>query len=554
MSDPADLPRELLAQVLDHLYPPPSPECVCIQDHDDAVCRVFNNCILVNKRWYEISIPRLYHRWTWSSQRHNFNHLWRFLRTIIRHTRLAGLVHALDIREWHWGHVKLSVNADDPQNEVQERDKYYHFRQAMRAIPWQEFKEVQQAIEATDLSFASARLVPLEELDVLILFILTCLPNLSSLTAVSTSATNTFSMLVHDSGAILLNSSVPTQRRAFQNLREANFFGPGRYPAKQIRLDGPQFLALFHLPNLQKLAISHTDLIYLGYVGPTRASNITHLTIFESTSSKISSSSLSDLLSLPKRLVRLSLLNTGDFQAPGTTELQTHLGSRSSTFSNDVLTKGLLEHKDSLEYFDFYRGHFPKDFHPWTDHLPLDSLRELSHLKDLRIQSMVFLGRFSRSRNATTRQMIDQLPSSLESLTLYGKDGNNENCHLMDQITAVIAQKTTAFPCLGSINLQIIDEEAQGPRPFSNTVKDQIALLSEASQAKGLQISVSRHERRPGDRLRFSRVPEVGRNRFDIKRHSRMRKWWGEEDPNWDPENGYREEDPREPPEWDPTA
>jgi hypothetical protein len=108
MLGPTDLPQELLDKI--------------IGDAADSSLDVKSLCnySLVGRRWYLTGAIQIYSKWTYNGEEQSFVSFWRFLRTDMNSTRIAGLVQTLDI--WNWEYQPQDITPVDHHTDLSHDD------------------------------------------------------------------------------------------------------------------------------------------------------------------------------------------------------------------------------------------------------------------------------------------------------------------------------------------------------------------------------------------------------------------------------------------------
>ena len=163
MPDPANLPFELFAKVLNHIatdIPSVIAADFGVSDPDPGQ---FHACCLVSRRWYANSTPWLYSRWIYSYVRKDgYTRLWRFLRTILNKPDIAKFVRTAGIKG-----LKSNFGYQD-------------------SLPAQDQESVRNAMQMAGMAEAgNSRLHARDMTDprLLMALLLTCLPELKTLEA-----------------------------------------------------------------------------------------------------------------------------------------------------------------------------------------------------------------------------------------------------------------------------------------------------------------------------------------------------------------------------------
>lgn len=196
-------------------------------------------------------------------------------------------------------------------------------------------------------------------------------------------------------------------------------------------------------------------------------SNLKSLYLVSYWESWFKSSDIQALITQPKALESLALYiqDIGD-------------GRGKSTISNDEMWTCLQKHKHSLERIDIYRdGIWHRDE---NGHFGL--LRSFTNLKHLCIQVEMLLGGCCDSPLAPFR-LKDTLPSTLQTLVLYGEEGYD----IIHDLSLQVQELTSGdFPLLESITM-----EFQGPVcDLNGHMTPPYQDLKEKCKGKGINFSI----------------------------------------------------------------
>jgi hypothetical protein len=248
--------------------------------------------------------------------------------------------------------------------------------------------------------------------------------------------------------------------QAFQNLKELSVSSdleepPSGKPDDLHWLELEHWAPLFSLPHLETLSMLDTNVENtLSYCGTRpRTSSVKHLTIINAQHTTASSPSTQTILSMPHALVSLSFYQ--NFCGPSRFPLR-HFNLR--PISNAQLFEALESHRGSLESLDVYRddvaGMGPPAYNKRISHF--GPLRGFERLKNLSIQPEALIGGVGIGEPRAPFRLRDTLPSSIESLTLYGGPGLVVDLELGEQFQEVLG--SGAFPNLKSIVFEDAEE------------------------------------------------------------------------------------------------
>ncbi|BDD57418.1 hypothetical protein MAP00_002781 [Monascus purpureus] len=320
MLEPSRLPVELFAMVIDYATGGNSDVA--------ALC----NLSLVSRQWYAALNARVYSRWLYDGELHSISSLWKFLRSILRHRRIADRVYELKIRNWTFGLVhrrsRLVLSEDDldlAQNAIRTA--------GLQRIETSILKALRKADPRALMALLSV--------------------NLRNLTTLYAHLPETDIFL-----AEVLRKAVESRREQPQNdypplhsLREAHLTSAWNYrqdfrARHQYRLELNHLWPIFQLPNIQRLSVS--DFESLGasnrFGDSFKTSSITELTLIHCHDSLLVVPDTIALLTLPKKLTKLSFyLNDCDL-----------FGDRNQ-ISNADLWNGIRQFEDCIEHLDIYR-------------------------------------------------------------------------------------------------------------------------------------------------------------------------------------------------------
>ena len=452
MPDPANLPLELFNKVLNHIATDTPSVIATDYEINDPDPKEFHACCLVSRRWYANTTPRLYSRWIYDGTENGVTRLWNFLRTILSRPDVATFVRFAGIKGLD---SNLAYHDNLPAQDQES------VRNAMRMAGMAEIGN--SRIRAQDLS----------DLRLLMALVLTCLPKLKTLEASMYENDQYFAQVLRL--ALPNNTSEQPTRRAFQHLSKFNLSmrETSRPHEPDLRVEG--MWPAFRLPSIRELSFFDVPdrLTISDCEKDARTSQVTHLAIVEWDSSYLRLAVTKCLLTLPTRLVHLSLYMY-DYDHP----------SDGIDYLSNIVFSGLLaEHQNSLEYLDFYRQKppsFPK-FHIFT-HTHMDLLRSFRSMKSLMIHPEDLLGGCCGSSRASFR-LRDTLPPNLRSLTFYASGDPTGLPDIEDEIIEAVCDKD--FATLKTLVLEKIDVKSRGS---SNVVNASWPTLRGACKERAIEF------------------------------------------------------------------
>lgn len=243
--------------------------------------------------------------------------------------------------------------------------------------------------------------------------------------------------------------------------------------ANALRLD--YLWPVFYLPGLHTLCLFELDARNAQWMGGRAGvSRLENLSLVGHSGPRCTVSDIKALIDQPEALENFSFYVTDDFI------------SGNKVITNTELWGGLQRHVQTLEKIDIYR-YAPGMVHrAETGHFGL--LCEFTRLKHLCIQVEVMLGGCCNAPIAPFR-LQNTLPSSLESLTLYGEEGFGVISDLPMQLMEVVNGE---FPALSLIAL----EELECLRDDNGDLKLPYQAVEKACQKKGISFEIVEYDQR----------------------------------------------------------
>lgn len=454
MPNPADLPPELFTNILN----------LSLHDSDT---RHLCHLSLLSRQWHNTLVSRIYAKWTYNGARQPFMTLWKFLVTVRHSPNLAALVRTLNVRDWG------SFPRPDLGKDVQLQ------------LPGTELELIRIAIREagiSDLEDDIVRRLSEGNRRPLVALLLTSLPNLEVLDARVPRSDPVLGAVLKrtldlkDSGS---SSYCLSRLRELYLSQESSVFLPpqeaveeGIQYANALRLD--YLWPVFYLPGLRTLSLFELDTRNAQWIcGSAGVSQLESLSLVGHARSKCTVSDIQALINQPKALKNFSFCVTGDSI------------SGNKVIANTELWNGLQRHVQTLEKIDIYR-HAPGVHRAQTGHFGL--LCEFTHLKHLCIQVEVILGGCCDAPIAPFR-LRDTLPSSLESLTLYGEEGFGVISDLPMQLVEVVNGE---FSALSLITL----EELECLRDDNRDLQLPYQAVEKACQEKGISFQIAEYSQR----------------------------------------------------------
>jgi hypothetical protein len=428
MPNLADLPPELFSAVLGLAL-------------DDSDIKRLCSLSLLSRRWHAALLGRIYSEWTYNGARQPFLTLWKFLRTVRSDPYLAALVRTLNIGNWGF---YPNVLRDEPAVPDLE-------------LPQDEVDSARDVINEAGISHLEDGIVdslPKRDRRPLMALLLTCLPNLNTvyahvprsdpvLEAVLKQVTDRQNAgspspalrelrelhLIREISATPRKSEYDSDEDSDDEQEKEDPYESSRW----LRLD--HVWPVFRLVGLRTLSLFDFDTKKTAAMLANSAGvcHLEHLCLVGSTESFLESPDVQALIAKPESLKSLSFyLHDSPFTY-----------SSESIISNAELWNCLQKHKHSLEYIDIY------NFAPLSAHRRhFGPLRMFTRLKHLCVHETVLLGGQYELPRAPFR-LKDTIPSTLESLTIYGEPSKNIATDLPTQLLELIRDGN--FPSLKSI-------------------------------------------------------------------------------------------------------
>ncbi|KAL2810802.1 hypothetical protein BJX63DRAFT_400946 [Aspergillus granulosus] len=402
MPDPASLPVEIFTQILATALDQ------CEYDlNNETDLRQLRRLLTLNRRWYNVLLPRLYSKWTYNGARHTWVSLWKFVRTALSNRQLAEMVHTLNVG--NWGFYPSLVQYD----EVAACDKL--------ELTNDDFDLMRKAIRAAFCDCPNLEMLESKILDPqslanrdrrpLIILLLICLPNISTIYMHLPWSTPLLQPVLEE---ILRyqdrGSSLPCLRHlthlyllADVSARQGKTKGS---PDASFRLDS--IWPLLYFPTLDSLSLYGLDTDGAASLlarCEDKVCRFQHLRIVIGKYSTCATSDVQALVKLPRILTRFSI-----FWDYGPQEFDCD-----PMISVVELWDALQKHRESLEHLEVFYDGSRSDDYAAPGHFGL--LQPFQRLQRLDTQLKVLLGGRTKEYVAPFR-LKDTLPRSLEALVL----------------------------------------------------------------------------------------------------------------------------------------
>ncbi|KAJ0425331.1 hypothetical protein BJY00DRAFT_308653 [Aspergillus carlsbadensis] len=433
MPNPADLPPEIFTIILSHAL-----------DEDVEPKKLLSLSVL-SRAWYTSLIPRIYSSWTYNGARQPFLTLYKFLLTVLRDQQLAAEVQTLRLGNWGF-----YPKAAAPAPELR--------------FPDDEIELVRGAVRHTGIAYLEEDiLVSLKRRDrrPLVALLLVSLPNLRRVWAHVPRRDPILAAVLKR----VVNPGHPEPSSALAQLSELYICQePPVLPpwadsdsedenevSNSESWDSLQLNSIwpvFHHKPIRTLSLLDLDTKNASTWLPApevraanKLSHIEHLHIVAIWNSVCAYADVHALISQPTALKSLTLSiqdNPYDHR-------------RNEIISNAELWNCLQQHQETLESLDVRRS---KNTHRDLNGrfgLIRSSFRKLKHLA---VQIEILLGGCCGEPRAPFR-LRDTVPTSIESLTLYGDEGFIVHSDLAVQLKEIIVGSGDdfTFPHLTSIAL-----------------------------------------------------------------------------------------------------
>ncbi|KAL2858596.1 hypothetical protein BJY01DRAFT_201378 [Aspergillus pseudoustus] len=463
MSDPFDLPVELLDPILDLAS---GTDLEVDGDHSERLDRrLLRSLLLVNRKWYHGLLPRVYSSWYYNGACHSYMSLWRFLRTVLTSPHIAVLVKTLNVGNWgHGTPFYLS-------HEVQEPSP------ADRDLLSEAICRIGVAHLEDDILEKFSVPTPTDHRPLMAL-LLACLPNLSTLHAHVPKSDPYLQ-------AIMLES---LKRPVLANLRELHVFpevpifdqelngSPGyEWQTRTFdRLELDITWPLLFLHSLHTVFIHDLDTRDLALLlkDHRAASNcichVRHLHVATHTLSECLPDDVCALLTLPKSLKTVSF-------AWKSYKFKHGVAKNDITWkiSNEQVWAALQQHAPTLESVDIEHGRGSGARHRmWRDHF--GSLASFTRLKKLVIPLEVLVG-LDHSLLSTS------LPASLEIVMLPTDSLRIDRLSpVLGELSSVIASALPRLKQLWLNDQRLYDPDGSVTEPYQR--------LRMACTQRGIQL------------------------------------------------------------------
>ncbi|KAL2786847.1 hypothetical protein BJX66DRAFT_21548 [Aspergillus keveii] len=433
MPNPADLPPEIFTLILSHAL------------DEDVETQKLLSLSRLSRGWYASLIPRIYSSWTYNGASEPFITLYKFLLTVLRDQQLAAEVQTL--RLGNWGFYPIAAA---PAPELQ--------------FPDDEIELVCGAVRRAGIAHLEEEiLVSLKRRDrrPLVALLLVSLPKLRRVWAHIPRRDPVL-------GAVLkkvINPGHPEPSSALAELSELyicqeppvlppwadsdsedenEVSTPESWDSLQLNYIWPAF---YHKP-LRTLSLLYLDtknastwLPASEDRAPNKLSRLEHLHIVAIWNSVCAYADMHALISQPTALKSFTLSIRDN----------PYSHRRNEIISNAELWNCLLQHQETLESLDVCRS---KGMHRDMNGrfgLIRSSFQKLKHLA---AQIEILLGGCCGEPKAPFR-LKDTVPTSIESLTLYGDEGFTVHTDLAAQLKEMVtgSRGDSTFPHLTSIVL-----------------------------------------------------------------------------------------------------
>ncbi|KAL2855432.1 hypothetical protein BJY01DRAFT_204129 [Aspergillus pseudoustus] len=465
MPNPADLPPEIFTLILSYAL------------KEDVEVRDLLSLSFLSRAWYTSLIPRIYSSWTYNGARQPFATLYKFLLTILRDPQLADEVSTLRIGNWGF-----FPGAAAPAPELQ--------------VPDEELELIRSAIRNAGVGHLEEDILgSLRKRDrrPLMALLLVTLPNLRAVWAHVPRRDPILGAVlkrVVDAGHLSLAP-------ALANLSELHLCqeSPVRPPwVDSDSEDEDEDYDEAYSENWDSLRLTylwpifyHDSLRTLSLIdletkkastwlpapedGASNLSHIEHLHLVTIWKSLCTYADIHSLTSQPRALKSFTLsLHDNPYDR-----------RRNEIISNAELWGSLQQHQDTLEFLDICRSKNTHRDGNGRFGLLRPSFQKLKHLA---IQTEIILGGCCGEPRASFR-LKDTLPSSIQSLTLYGDEGFALHTDLAAQLRELVTGDD--FPHLISI---ILDDSHVLYTDDGTNIKPAYQGLVNACKARNVSFRV----------------------------------------------------------------
>jgi hypothetical protein len=437
MPNPADLPPEIFTIILSYAL------------DEDVKTQKLLSLSRLSRAWYTSLTPRIYSSWTYNGARQPFLTLYKFLLTILRDPQLAAEVQTLRLGNWGF-----YPSAAAPASELQ--------------FPDDEIELVRGAVRHAGIAHLEEEiLASLKRRDrrPLVALLLVSLPKLRRVWA---HVPRRDPIL----GAVLkrvINPGPPQPSSALAELSELyicqeppvlppwadsdsedenEVSNSGSWDSLQLNYIWPVF---YHKP-LRKISLLYLDTknasAWLPASADRAANELSHLEYLHIVAIWNSVCAYDDIHALISQPTALKSLTLSIRDNP-------YSHRRNEIISNAELWNCLQQHQETLESLDVCRS---KGMHRDINGrfgMIRSSFRKLKHLA---AQIEILLGGCCGEPRAPFR-LKDTIPTSIESLTLYGDEGFTVHTDLAVQLKEIVTGSVDdfTFPHLTSIALDDSD-------------------------------------------------------------------------------------------------
>ncbi|KAL2815974.1 hypothetical protein BJX63DRAFT_154126 [Aspergillus granulosus] len=466
MPNPADLPPEIFTLILLHAL-----------GEDIGIQHLFSLSLL-SRAWYTSLIPRIYSSWTYNGARQPFATLYKFLLTILRDPQLAAEVTTLRIGNWGF-----FPGAAAPAPDLQ--------------FPDDELELIRAAIQHAGIGHLEDNILgTLRRRDrrPLVALLLVSLPKLRAVWAHVPRRDPVLGAVlksVVNGNANRLGNPALAELSELHLCQESPVRPPWvdsdsdsegedyeeRYSENWDSLRLNYLWPVFHHTPLRTLSLIDLETKKISTWLPAqedranKLSHIEHLHLVTIWKSLCTYPDIHALVSQPTALKSFTLsLRDNPYDR-----------RRNEIISNAELWSSLQQHQDTLEFLDICRS---KNTHRDANGrfgLLRPTFRKLKHLA---IQAEILLGGCCGEPRATFR-LKDTLPSSIQSLILYGDEGFTIHTDLAAQLKELVTGNN--FPFLSSI---LLDDSHVLYTDDGISIKPAYQDLIDICKAQGIRICV----------------------------------------------------------------
>ncbi|KAL4904300.1 hypothetical protein BDW74DRAFT_185626 [Aspergillus multicolor] len=470
LADLPDLPPELLDEIFASAFDT-APSVGKTVQKDDIYVRGLSRLLLVNRKWHQAFVSRLYSCWTYNGARHSYSRLWKFIRTVASNPELAARVQVLNIGNWGGSSTYYLKNDHELRDEDESLglslDDQEIAKKAIQLAGLTEEvgSEIFQRIFADDNDCRDRR--PL--------MIYAHIPEADPfLGGVLQAALGQQQAVPGAESTLLLGlkelhvlSEVPTSVEKGLQPQDDDISEPSLqlhdiWPA--LYLQRLNTLRLYNLDpdGLGSLFQNNIKAQERGYT-----CRIQHLHIATKRMSACRAEGVTALLTLPLKS-KIKDKTTGKKRNVW-------------QISNSEVWAAIQKFEGSLEYLDIYHAFppGPRQHRP-DDHFGL--LTDFTELRHLFIMTEMLLGGYHENMPATFR-LEDTLPADIETLVIATKAASKTIPDLVPQIEEVVSQ----FPRLKT--LQTSDNSAKSGYLPPGTIPPKYQPVREACLGKAIRFS-----------------------------------------------------------------